>query len=189
MPSILLTPPAVEPLTLDEAKAYLRVEHADEDEGIAALIAAARLNVEALTRRALIAQTWRLTRDAWPENGRIPVRPAPLQALTAARVYDLNNVAHALDLQAFVPDPAASAINVLPWSIAQPERPLSGIELDVICGYGDDALAVPEALRQAIRILVAHWYENRGLVPGATSIAALPVTAAALIAPYRMVSL
>jgi len=53
MPSILLTPPAVEPLTLDEAKAYLRVEHNDEDESIAALIAAARLQVEAQTRRAL----------------------------------------------------------------------------------------------------------------------------------------
>ena len=190
MPSILLAPPALEPLTLDEAKAYLRVEHGDDDETIAALIAAARLHVEAQTRRALIAQTWRLTVDAWPESGRIIVRPAPLQSLAAARVYDISNVAHALDLQNFVPDLAASALVFAPWAVAQPERALSGIEIDVVCGYGDDALAVPEALRQAIRILVAHWYENRGLVvPGAMSLAALPSTAAALIAPYRMVSL
>ena len=188
MPSLLLQPPALEPLTLAAAKAYLRVEHNDEDESIAALIAAARLLVEAQTRRALIAQSWRLVLDAWPPDGRIAVRPAPLQSLAAARVYDAGNVAHALDVQGFAADGAASSLNFVPWSMMQPQRAASGIELDVVCGYGDDALAVPEALRQAIRILVAHWYDNRGLVPaGAAS--ALPTSAAALIAPYRMVSL
>ena len=48
---------------------------------------------------------------------------------------------------------------------------------------------VPEPLRQAIRLLVAHWYENRGLVATGTTIAVLPATVAALIAPYRMLSL
>jgi uncharacterized phiE125 gp8 family phage protein len=189
MPSILLTPPAVEPLTLDEAKSYLRIDAADEDATVTALIAAARLHVEGLTRRALITQTWRLSLDAWPDDGRIPVRPGPLRLLDAARVYDLDNVAHALDTQSFVPDLAASALNVMPWSLAQPQRAAAGIELDVVCGYGDASSDVPEPLRQAIRLLTAHWYDNRGLVaPGAT-LAALPASVAALIAPYRMVSL
>ena len=63
MPSVLLTPPAVEPLTLAEAKSYLRVDTVDEDDTIAALIAAARLLVEAYARRALITQSWRLSLD------------------------------------------------------------------------------------------------------------------------------
>ena len=88
MPSILLTAPAVEPLTLAEAKAYLRVETPDDDDLIAALIAGARIHVEAETRRALITQSWRLSRDAWPPDGRLSVLPAPLQTLTAVRVYD-----------------------------------------------------------------------------------------------------
>ena len=107
MASLLLTPPALEPLTLDEAKAYLRVDTAADDDLIAALIAGARIHVEAQTRRALITQSWRLVLDAWPEDGRIPVRPAPLQALAAARVYDLDNIAHAVDTQVFVADLAA----------------------------------------------------------------------------------
>jgi uncharacterized phiE125 gp8 family phage protein len=75
MPSILLTAPAAEPLSLAEAKAFLRVEHDDDDGVIAALIAGARLYVEGQTRRALLTQTWRLVLDAWPTSGRIGVRP------------------------------------------------------------------------------------------------------------------
>ena len=48
---------------------------------------------------------------------------------------------------------------------------------------------VPEPLRQAIRLLVAHWYENRGLVAAGSQTAMLPSTVAALVAPYRMLSL
>jgi uncharacterized phiE125 gp8 family phage protein len=107
--------------------------------------------------------------------------------LSAARVYDLDNVAHAVDTQSFVLDIANSALLFTPWSVAEPQRPHAGIELDVICGYGDTPLDVPEALRQAIRILLTHWYENRGLVGASTSL--LPASAAALIAPYRMVAL
>ena len=46
MPSILLTAPAVEPLSLDEARGFLRVEHHDDDEVIAALAAGSRIHVE-----------------------------------------------------------------------------------------------------------------------------------------------
>ncbi len=72
MSSILLTPPAVEPVTLAEAKAYLRVEHGDDDDVIAALIAAARSHVEAQTRRVLITQIGSLgaiLAGRWPDQG------------------------------------------------------------------------------------------------------------------------
>ena len=156
---------------------------------IAALIAGAHIHVEAQTRRALITQSWRLVRDAWPDDG-IQVWPAPLQTLAAARVYDIDNNAQADETQSFVADIAASQLIVAPWALTQPQRVAAGIELDVVCGYGDAATDVPEPLRQAIRLLVAHWYENRGLVAsGATSVAIVPESVAALLAPYRMVSL
>ena len=190
MASLLLTAPAVEPLTLAEVKAYLRVDVTDDDELIAALIAGARIHVEAQTRRALITQSWRLVLDAWPDDGRILVWPAPLQSLSAVRVYDLDNNASTVDTGSFVADVAASQLVFAPWALAQPGRIAAGIELDVMCGYGNVATDVPEPLRQAIRLLVAHWYENRGLVEGGiTGVAVLPNTVAALLSPYRMVSL
>ena len=188
---ILLTAPAGEPLTLAEAKEFLRVEHGDDDDVIAALIAGARGHVEAATRRALILQTWRLVRDCWPETGRLSVLPVPLRQLTGVRVRKANGETQAIDLAAFAVD-AASAPALLafaPGALPAPGRPAAGIEIDIETGYGDAAADVPEALRQAVRLLVAHWYENRRIVAASGEIAIMPATVAALLAPYRVLSL
>lgn len=189
MSSLLLTPPAVEPVALAEMKAWLRVEHGDEDALIGVLIAGSRIHVEAQTQRALITQGWRLGFDAWPRDGRIAVTPAPLKALTAARVFDADGTAHAVDTQNFVPDVGASVLAFASWALPVPGRRVAGIELDVSVGYGDAASEVPEPLRQAIRLLTAHWYEHRGLVADGGQGMPLPATVNALIASYRMLSL
>jgi uncharacterized phiE125 gp8 family phage protein len=191
MSSILLTPPALEPVTLADAKAWLRVEHDDDDDVIAALIAGARSHVEAQTRRALITQEWRLVRDAWPSDGRIAALPAPLIEITGARVRDGEGGLQSIDLQAFTTDVAAAPaiIAFAPWSLPVPEQKAGGIEIDVTCGYGDEPDDAPAPLRQAIRLLLAHWYENRGLIALGDTVAVLPATVAALIAPYRVLAL
>jgi len=189
MPSILITPPVVEPLTLAEAKSYLRVETDDDDTVIAALIAAARLHVEAQTQTALITQGRRLVLDCWTERGRIPVRPGPLQALVAARVFDFDGHVRVIETQSFVPDTGSSILAFMPWAVPLPTRIAAGIELDVTVGFGDAASDVPEPLRQAMRLFIAHWYDNRGLIAAGTHAVALPSAAATLIAPYRMLSL
>jgi uncharacterized phiE125 gp8 family phage protein len=186
MAAILLTAPALEPVSLAEAKAFLRVEHDDDDDVITALLVGARIYVEAQTRRALITQSWRLVFDAWPPSGRIEVRPGPLRSLNAARIYDADGDSEALDVDDFIEEIARSGLAFPAWAMTPPGRTSAGIELDVSVGYGDAAIDVPEPLRQAVRLLAAHWYENRGIV-GAAPI--LPVTVPALLAPYRMVGL
>lgn len=191
MSSILLDGPAVEPVSLAEAKAYLRVEHGDDDDTVAALVAGARVHIEAQTRRAMIVQTWRLARDSWPANGRIAVVPAPLRELVAARVYKVDGSTQAIDPGVFAVD-TTSAPAVLAFAsgaLPAPGRIVGGIELDVAVGYGEAPSDVPEPLRQAIRVLVAHWYENRGLIAAGQGVAVLPETVAALITPYRVLSL
>ena len=86
MQSILITPPAAEPVTLSETKAWLRVDTNDEDSTIATLISAGRVLVEQATRRALVTQSWRIILDAWPNAGAdgsrtlLSLRPASLPA-------------------------------------------------------------------------------------------------------------
>jgi hypothetical protein len=41
-------------------------------------------------RRALITQRWRISVDAWPDDGKLRVLPTPLQWLSPARFYDLD---------------------------------------------------------------------------------------------------
>ena len=172
MSSILLTGPAVEPLSLDDARSFLRVENGDDDPLIAALIVSARMHVEGQGKTALISQDWR-----------------PLKALKAARVYDCHGQPQTIDTHAFVPDRGASTLAFMPWTMPVPGRIAAGIELDVTVGFGDAAADLPEPLRQAIRLLVAHWYENRGLVAAADKSTVLPSTVAALISSYRVLSL
>jgi len=191
MSAILLTPPALEPVSLADAKAYLRIAHDDDDDVIAALIAAARLQVEARTRRALILQTWRLTRDVWPAGGALPILPVPLLSVKSVAVYDEGGMLQEIDLARFHIDTvgAPAILGFVRGALPAPGRINRGIEIDVEAGYGDEPEDVPEPLRQAIRLLVAHWYENRRIIASSGEVASMPASVAALIAPYRVLSL
>ena len=158
---------------------------------IAALIAGARIHVEAQTRRALITQSWRLTRDVLAGATALPVLPAPLRTLDAARVYDSTASRRRSMSQAFVARSRSrrSAARLRARALPAPGAASPASRSTSTVGYGDAAVDVPEPLRQAIRLLVAHWYENRGLVALGQQVAVLPQTVAALIAPYRVLSL
>jgi uncharacterized phiE125 gp8 family phage protein len=186
-----LTPPATEPLSLAEAKHFVRVEHADDDALIAALVVSARAHVETATRRALMTQTWRMVLDAWPAGGLVRVLLAPLQAVEAVRVYEADGSVQQIDSETFVADSSAAPGRIAfpPWAVTAPGRALAGIEIDFVAGYGDDPGDVPEPLRQAIRLLVAHWYEQRGVVAAGSGAQLMPTGVEALLAPYRGLAL
>lgn len=63
----LLTAPAIEPITLADAKLHLRVDFDDDDDIITALIIVARQAVEEFVGRALITQTWQVFYDRFPD--------------------------------------------------------------------------------------------------------------------------
>lgn len=187
MPAVLIEEPLIEPLTLTEAKAFLRVEHTAEDELIGALIKAARCAVETATRRALITQGFRIVLDCWPQSGRINSPVSPLRSVTAARVRALDGSASDLALSVFTLDTVSSpgVIDFERGAAAEPGQRIAGIEIEITAGYGETAASVPEPLRQATRLLIARDYEQRDKIESGK----LPDAVAALIAPYRVVSL
>jgi uncharacterized phiE125 gp8 family phage protein len=187
MAAVLLQGPAIEPVSLTEAKNYLRVEHGDDDALIGELIIAGRVQVEQAARRVLITQSWRIVKDHWPASGWIVSPVNPLQTIEAARVLPLEGEALELDLDAFTLN-AAAAPAIIAFergAVKQPGRTVGGIEIDVTAGYADAADDIPAPLRQAIRFLVARNYEQRDRVEKDE----LPDAVAALIAAYRVAKL
>ena len=70
------SPPVTEPITLDAAKAHLRVDHDDEDGEIEAYIAAARSVVEGFLKQSLIYTFWQYRIDGcFPSEIRLPIGP------------------------------------------------------------------------------------------------------------------
>lgn len=156
--------PALEPVTLAEAKAFLRVDHDSEDNLIASLIAAARQDVERTTGAALIDQTWRLSLDDWPQSGTVAVHRYPLRQVLGVTVYDANGDGVEIDPDDYVVDGNSSPPRIHFREAVASGQPMNGIEIDFTAGFGAAGPDVPDSLRRAILVLVAHWYEFRASV-------------------------
>ncbi len=163
---VILQSPACEPVSLREAKDYLRVEVDKDDALVTKLIKSARLLVEEFTSRSLIAQTWRLQIPSAPaphessitgyvnrRQDRILLPRSPFIKLAGCPKIDEHEVKKYHVITGF--NQAMVCLN----------RELTGresLQIDFVCGYGEFADDVPEVFKQAICTLVAEMYENRG---------------------------
>lgn len=191
MTAALITGPALEPVSLAEAKAHLKVDTNDDDAAITAAIVAARSHVETATRRVLMDQTWRIYLDAWPRQRIVELPVAPLISVDGVTVYDASGAPQVVSTDSY----EADVVSVPPRLVMVTGAPtvagpaINGIEIDVTAGYGAASTDVPAPLRHAITMLVAHWYENRGAVGDDRLGDLAPLGFEALIAPFRIVSL
>jgi len=182
MTPILLAGPALEPLSLDEMRVYLRLQTSEEDGLVLSLIKAARNAVEQGARRALIAQKWRLRLPHIPreKSWRLPI--SPILSLDAVRTFDALGNPVLLDLALFQLDGSALCIS---QALMSPDSFTAGVEIDLTAGFGAQPTDVPEALRQAMRMLVAHYYEHRADALHEDHVAHFPAAIAAAVAPWR----
>jgi uncharacterized phiE125 gp8 family phage protein len=183
MPAILTAPPAIEPVSLGEAKAHLRVTHNDDDQYISTLIKTARTAIEARTGLALITQGWSVFLDDWPQTGEIRLPLAPVLDVVDIKAWSDADVAAIIDPAHYFEDRASRPPRIVlrgSRSWVKPGRVANGIEILLSVGFGAAAAAVPEPLREAILQLVAHWFGARG-----DEQADWPMGAARLIHPYK----
>lgn len=184
---VLLEGPTVEPVSLTEAKLWLRLDGPEEDDLVRALIVAARLMVEAEIGQVLIGQNWRLVGDAWPIGEAIPVRVGSILGVAGGRVFSSEGVATPINASRFTVLANSQPPAVIPLERPSPGRAHAGIEIDLRLGFGEAASDVPETIRLAIRRLVMLWYDNRG--DGGDLEAGLPPQIRALLRPFRHVRL
>jgi uncharacterized phiE125 gp8 family phage protein len=187
MPLQLITPPAIEPVTLDEAKAHLKIDTSDDDALIATLITAARARAEWHTGRAFVTQSWVLWRDCWPGDGVVEVPLPPLQSVSAVSVYARDNTATAVDAPRYFADTVSSPGRVVFDCLTAPAfdlRAVNALSIAFDAGYGGGAGDVPAPIREGVLEILAELYINRGDGPEEVAFAAQ-----ALLAPYRIFKL
>ncbi|MGD9610278.1 MAG: head-tail connector protein [Desulfovibrionaceae bacterium] len=90
----------MEPITLEQAKLYCRIDNDVEDSLVAALIVAAREAAEARCGRGMSVEDWP---EGYPEQARvwqfiqISTMYENRESYADAKVYRLDHVAHLLD--------------------------------------------------------------------------------------------
>ncbi len=198
------TAPAAEPITTAEAKTHARISTGDDDAYVGALITAARRLAETVLKRQLVTATWLLNLDRFPHDragdvssshhhglhgfrGEIEIPLPPLQSIGAINYIDTDGVSQLLAATEYQVDTDLEPGRVMPafdkfWPSTRLVYNAVIVTFDAGYGAADD---VPEDIKLAIKILVAHWYEAREpIVDG--SIANVPTSFEALLQQYRV---
>lgn len=190
--NILLSPPALEPVTLAEIKAHARIEDSSDDSLLEALIASARQWCEAFTRRAFLSQTWALYLSGRPRGEMIVLPRAPLMVVNKVESFDEDDMATVWDASNYYVNIASVPGEIVlrngaVWPSAL--RRANGIVVEYVAGYGEEIESVPQDIRLAIKQLALHWYEHRGEALTSAGYAKAPLTIEALLHPYRILKM
>lgn len=186
----LVTDSLSEPLTVDDAKDYARLDTSDDDRLVLATIKAARRRVEKETGLALLTQSWAAVFDQWPDagegglsapwwdgvreaplsvlmsSGSVDIPKRPFQAVTAIRVRDAYGDFHTVDPTVYYTDVSGQRGRIIRklgqvWPIII-MAPKAAIEVDFTAGFDAAPYSgVPDDLILAIKMLVKHWLDNR----------------------------
>jgi uncharacterized phiE125 gp8 family phage protein len=101
----LITPPAMEPVTLAEVKLHARIDHDLENGLLATFIAAARQHGEQLTGRQFGEAEYDLLLDGFPHGNRpIDLPRPPLQAVEAVAFVAPDGITQTMSASDYVVD-------------------------------------------------------------------------------------
>lgn len=148
------------PISLIEAKAHMRIDASTDDTLITAMITAAGELAEQKTGRALTAQTWELTLDAFPVA--FELAKVPVSSVTSLTYIDINGDSIVLGSSNYSLDNACDYGHtyVVPaygvnWPATRAQ--INAVALRFVAGY----TTVPESIKAWIKLQVGAMYENR----------------------------
>ena len=161
------TPPAVEPVTVAEAKAHLRVDISDDDTYIGTLITSAREWCEQYLDRTLVSTQWVMRFDSFPYEIELPRPPISSSGTTTA-----------VSLTYTLGDDSTATLSTATYRVDRNSTPgvvrqlragswpgnlddYNAVSVTWWAGYGSAGSSVPATIRHAILLLVGHWYESR----------------------------
>lgn len=178
-----------EPVTVAQARLHCRaVSGSEEDDWFDIAIQAAREMVEAWTNTQLCRVTLVQKLAAFPAGSRLRIARPPLSSVDHIKYYDTSN-----ELQTLSSSYYSVSIDSMPGYVELGNSyawPTTYIRDDAVIvttqsGYGSEG-QVPAPLRQAILMLVAHWYENREAVLTGSISKELEFAVASMVGAYTV---
>ena len=166
MALVVYTEPTQEPVTVDEVKTHLRIDHANDDGLLRVFIKAAREALEIELGRTLCATTLQLKLDDFPtaDPYKIELPKSPVQSVTSIKYYNGNGVLTTIDAANYQADTDSEPARVMPvngyyWPTVQADK-LHAVIVEYDAGYSN-LDAIPQGIKHALFLLLGHWYENR----------------------------
>lgn len=179
--------PAIEPIDLAEALDHCRIDSSDSDTLLISLIKGAREYVENHIRRALINRTLDVRFGQF--SGVMEMPKAPLSSVLSIKYVDVDGNEQTLDSGVYRTDSARDP-GIVELGVDQSWPDLyntsSPITIQIIAGYGETSDDVPAPIKQAMLLLIGHWFENRESTVGVGNIQTIPMGVDSLLAPYRV---
>lgn len=182
------------PVSLAEAKAQLQIDAtvSDWDDLLTGMLNAAVAYVDGwsgVLGRCLVTQTWEARFECFEAEFDLPF---PDVSAVVVKYYDTSNTLQTYSSSNYqlVQESCGSEVSVYLTS-TWPATSLNREDVVVITmtvGYGA-ATAVPAAIKQAILMIVGHWFANRETVNVGNITTELPFSAAAMLAPFRRVGI
>ena len=184
----LVTEPTIEPITLEQLKAQLRLDVDNDDELLRDLIEVARSWVEGQTHRALASQTYDYAIDwEWPMKygyTRIDLPLNPISSVTSITYVDNNGASQTLAANQYIVSARNHSSYIAPaYGVSWPDVRCIPSAITVRFVAGSDT-NIPVSLKHAVKMLAAHLYENREAV-APKEMMAIPFGIEALVSPYR----
>lgn len=154
-------------LSAADAKSHARVSGTGEDTLIGDYCLAAQRYIEDQTGLILSTATWRLHLDHFPDVEAIEIPKGPLAAVTSITYVDADG-----DAQTFASANYRALTGTIPGRVelvdgaswpSDAASDYAAVAVNVTLGYS----SLPDLWKLALRILVAHWIENREAVGNA----------------------
>ena len=187
----LKTGPAIEPVTLSEMRAHMGIAQVDDtarDDVILSRIEAARQWVEGYTNQVFINQTFVAYGGGFVNDahfGSVTVNlKGPLQSVTSIK-YLSGNVLNTLDVSNYyisLPFNAVAPAHGKTWPITDGQ--LDAVQIEYVAGYGADAAAVPQGIKEAIMFIVSQWEVFQSSIEGIIRPMTVPNAAKELLGQY-----
>ncbi|MEL6840854.1 MAG: head-tail connector protein [Pseudomonadota bacterium] len=149
---------------------------------------AAMAAIEARTGKILIEREFSWTLTAWRDGRRQPLPVAPVNAISAVMLIDMNGDETFADGDAWYLEPDSQRPSLKAVANCLPSVPVNGsVRIGLLAGFGPEWGDLPADLAQAVMMLAAHYYEYRHDVVQGTP--AMPFGVSSLIERYRTVRL